>query len=196
MDSTNHPRFDPDYWEWPGKVIVIPFDKKFGKSADGGDYMNYGDNLLQRLLKHISTKPDANPWIMFFADRDQHLSAITFVLDDAENSIYALYTVDITRPVWADVGDLKNYDEQIIQAIDQGDNERIAKLIDKKVELDAGGLSLEGLWATLSEYTSATYESWADIKMDIDDGRGLQIPLILFKAIPKFPHSINKRRIE
>ena len=70
------------------------------------------------------------------------------------------------------------------------------KLIDKKVEFHAGGLSLGGLWASLSEYASATYESWADIKEDIDAGNSQQIPLILFKAIPKFPHSINKRKIE
>ena len=46
MDSTNHPRFDPDYWEWPGKVIVIPFDKT-EKIPDNNDHLRYGDNLLQ-----------------------------------------------------------------------------------------------------------------------------------------------------
>jgi len=113
-----------------------------------------------------------------------------------KNGIYALYTVDMERPVWTTEGEIPDYAGQIKDAIDQGDNKLIAKLIDKKVEFHAGGLSLEGLWATLSEYASATYESWADIKMDIDDGDSQQIPLILFKAIPKFPHSINKRRIE
>ena len=195
MDSTNHPRFNPDYWEWPGKVIIIPFDKTV-KIPHNNDHLRYGDNLLQRLLRHISTQPDANPWIMFMVNRDSHLSAITFVLDDAENGIYALYTVDMERPVWTTEGEIPDYAGQIKDAIDQGDTELIAKLIDKKVEFHAGGLSLEGLWATLSEYASATYESWADIKMDISDGDSQQIPLILFKAIPKFPHSINKRRIE
>lgn len=188
MDSTNHPRFDPDYWEWPGKVIVIPFDK------DG----RYGDNLLQRILRHISTKPDANPWIMFMVNQHNHLSAITFVLDDAENGIYALYTVDIARPVSATLGDgnVEPLGYRLRKAVTAGDKKLITELIDRKVNLDAGGLTLVGLWASLSEYASATYESWTDIKMDIDDGDSQQIPLILFKAIPKFPHSINKRRIE
>lgn len=195
MDSTNHPRFNPDYWEWPGKVIVIPFDKTV-KIPHNNNHLRYGDNLLQRLLTYISTQPDANPWIMFMVMPNSHLSAITFVLDDAENGIYALYTVDMERPVWTTEGEISDYAGQIKYAIDQGDTELIAKLIDKKVEFHAGGLSLGGLWASLSEYASATYESWADIKEDIDAGNSQQIPLILFKAIPKFPHSINKRKIE
>ena len=77
--------------------------------------------------------------------------------------------------------------------IKKEDYQQVAKIMDDIVDKNTG-LSLQGLWASLSEYASPTYENIDDIRIMTSYGNNK--PLILFQAIPKVPHSINKRKIE
>lgn len=173
MDSSTHPRFDPDYWEWPGKVVAYRSGSSFNE-----------------ILEIVSTKPDANPWILFKISYDGTLDAITFVLDDKENEIYALYAVNDIDD-WA--GKTERFKMTVDENIKKEDYQQVAKIMDDIVDKNTG-LSLQGLWASLSEYASPTYENIDDIRIMTSYGNNK--PLILFQAIPKVPHSINKRKIE
>ena len=172
MDSSTHPRFDLDYWEWPGKIVAYPTGSSFDE-----------------VLEIVSTKPDANPWILFKINHNGEMDAITFVLDDKENDIYALYVVQgiVLYRNYA-----LSFREGLERDIRTENYQQVGKIIDDIVGKSTS-LSLQGVWTSLSEYSTPTYESMDDIKDSINNMK--LCPLILLQAIPKFPHSINKRRI-
>ena len=158
-----HPRFDSNAWVWP----TGPIDKEIEK----GNVIYSGHPLPTVIFDKKFTSDTADPWFIVYADNRGGVSAATWVIDDADNGIYAFY------------------------------NTRLVDRYDGSTPLEALMNPLEGtpfspreetmasLWNTLTTVVSPSYESINDLKNQI---RGATITYFATHVIPQ---SINKLHI-
>ena len=160
----HHPRFDSNAWVWPTGPIAEEENK--------GNVISLGhaDKLPVVIFDKGYTLDTADPWFIVYAD-NRGISAATWVIDDADNGIYAFY------------------------------NTRLVDRYDGSTPLEALMNPLEGtpfspreetmasLWNTLTTVVSPSYESMNDLKNQI---RGATITYFATHVIPQ---SINKLHI-
>tara|TARA_Y100000992_G_C21234937_1_gene477504 strand:+ start:170 stop:667 length:498 start_codon:yes stop_codon:yes gene_type:complete len=160
-----HPRFDSNAWVWPTGPIAEEENK--------GNVISLGhaDKLPVVIFDKGYTRDTADPWFIIYADNRGGISAATWVIDDADNGIYAFY------------------------------NTRLVDRYDGSTPLEALMNPLEGtpfspreetmasLWNTLTTVVSPSYESMNDLKNQIKGAT------ITYFASHPIPQSINKLHI-
>jgi len=164
-----HPRFDSNAWVWPSRSM---------------SYEIYHDNIL--LMDDIfgnykfDTSDTADPWFVVYPDMRGGISAATWVIDDADNGIYAFYNTRL---------------------IDRYDNTPLEDLMDPTSEglpysphFD-DGWKWRDLWTTLTSVVSPSYESQKDIGQLLQQDLQTDIPALIYLASHIIPHSINKLQI-
>ena len=104
-----HPRFDSNAWVWP----TGPIDKEIEK----GNVIYSGHPLPTVIFDKKFTSDTADPWFIVYADNRGGVSAATWVIDDADNGIYAFYNTrlfdrfdssttlkNLMDPLWTNMG--------------------------------------------------------------------------------------------
>lgn len=164
-----HPRFDSNAWVWP----TGPIDKEIEK----GNVIYSGHPLPTVIFDKKFTSDTADPWFIVYADNRGGVSAATWVIDDADNGIYAFYNTrlfdrfdssttlkNLMDPLWTNMGlDVAPYEPR--------------------------EESMVSLWNTLTTVVSPSYESIADLNTKMFDAT------ITYFASHIIPQSINKLHI-
>jgi len=161
-----HPRFDSNAWVWPTGPLAE--EEKKGNVISLG----HADKLPVVIFDKGYTRDTADPWFLVYADNRGGVSAATWVIDDADNGIYAFYNTRL---------------------LDQHNNTTsLEDLMSGKYfgkAFSPREASMSSVWNTLTTVVSPSYESMADLNNQI---KGATITYFASHIIPQ---SINKLHI-
>ncbi len=173
-----HPRFDSNAWVWPtgpiaeevkkGNVIIpqsLTERSKYEGIEKSKRYL-LTDNPLNPMFSDT-----ADPWFLVYKDNRGGISAATWVIDDADNGIYAFYNTRL---------------------FDSYDGSTTLKDLMDPVEgtpFSPREETMASLWNTLTTVVSPSYESMADLT-----SQKWSATISYFASHP-IPQSINKLHI-
>ena len=168
-----HPRFDSNAWVWPtgpiekeinnGRIVFLGFDERTMKKMSG---------LPTVIFDKKFTSDTADPWFIVYADNRGGISAATWVIDDADNGIYAFYNTRLFDSYDGSTT-LKNLMDPLSKGMPFSQREE----------------TMASLWRTLTTVVSPSYESIADLNTKMFD------ETITYFASHIIPQSINKLHI-
>jgi len=164
-----HPRFDSNAWVWPTGPLQEGVKKGnvISLGIQGGIPTDVSLNLFDK--KYTSDTTD--PWFIVYADTRGGISAATWVIDDADNGIYAFYNTRL----------LDRYDGSTA----------LEDLMDpiEGLPFSPQQETMMDLWDTLTTVVSPSYESMNDLN------RWIKGATITYFASHMIPQSINKLHI-